>query len=159
MARLSHFSWGFFALSTSLASQVSFATPSTPKSTPITPSSSDAIKYITINGGVYFDPSCQKLKVPILLDPGKPCNSYSYIDSKGVKTSGSVANIRCYKNKVLYDAYPFSSTCSTTAEIIEKNHTLLVKNCSEAKSHEGLVYDKLIGYQYPGNIKCVDTSH
>jgi hypothetical protein len=33
----------------------------------------------------------------------------------------------------------------------------LVGACKAAISHEGAVYEKLIGYKYPGNIKGIDT--
>jgi len=116
------------------------------------------IKYILFYKAIYDDKACKISAGPaIVVDTGVYCHPYSYYDSQGVLFKGAIANIRCYKDRIVADNYPFSPTCDPKAKIIEKNSALYVGACKEAISHEGPVFEKLIGYKYPGNIKCIDT--
>lgn len=123
----------------------------------------DTQPHITFKVNVYKNPKCTgKLAGPaIVIDTSKSCNSYSYVDSKGVTTTGSQDHVRCYHNKVVFDKYPFSAKCLASEsfyqgkQIIEKNHSLPVGVCKEAASHDGPVYEKLSGYTYPGNENCM----
>ncbi len=118
--------------------------------------------YITFKIDVYKDAKCagKPAGPAIIVDTSKACGSYSYVDSKGVTTTGSQNNVRCYKDKVVFDKYAFSGKCLASEsyyqgkQIVEKNHSVKVGACQEAPSHEGPVYEKLSGYAYPGNEDC-----
>ena len=127
-----------------------------------TSANAETQKYATFEVEIYKDSKCtgKVAGPPIVIDTSKSCNSYSYVDSKGVTTVGSQNNVRCYKDKVVYDKYPFSSKCLASEsvyegkEVVEKNHSLTVGVCTEAPSHEGPVYEMLEGYRYLGSEDC-----
>lgn len=116
--------------------------------------------YAKFTIGVYTDKTCSdsSFKGPIDIDTTKPCLNYSYVDSKGKTTQGSNGHFRCYADKVVYDKYPFASDCDTKAQIVERDHAVPATACLEAPSHEGPVYEKLVGYTYPGSENCQELS-
>lgn len=128
----------------------------------LTSAHAETQKYITFKVDVYKNPKCAgKLAgAAIVIDTSKSCNSYSYVDSKGMTTTGSQNNVRCYKDKVIFDKYAFSGKCLASEsfyqgkQIVEKNHSIQVGACQEAPSHDGPVYEKLSGYVYQGNEGC-----
>lgn len=97
----------------------------------------------------------------IAMPTGTACVNYSYTDSKGLKTLGSNGNIRCYPDKVVFDKYPLVKDCPQNAKIIERDHKLSAdpKTCLRAPSHEGDVFEKLLGYTYPGNENCMKAAN
>lgn len=111
---------------------------------------------------VYKTPACKgKLAgPPIRINTSKTCNSYSYVDSKNRTINGSQNHLRCYKDKIVFDRYPFSNKCIASEsyyqgkQFVEKNDSLEVGQCHQAASHDGFVYEKLSGYHYPGNEDC-----
>jgi hypothetical protein len=120
---------------------------------PLTSAYAETHKHAIFKVDIYKDPKCTgKLAGPaIVVDTSKSCSSYSYVDSKGMTTVGSQNNVRCYKNKVVFDKYPFSSRCLASEsfyqgkQLVEKNHSLQLGVCQEAPSHDGPVYEKLSG--------------
>jgi len=106
---------------------------------------------------IYKNDACTgKPAGAIAMHTGKSCVNYYYFDSKGVKTLGSNGNIRCYPDKVVFDKYPLVKDCPPTAKIIDRDHSLSAdpKTCLRAPSHEGDVFEKLVGYTYPGHENC-----
>jgi len=87
----------------------------------------------------------------------KSCNNYSYVDSKGVTTKGSVGHFRCYPDKLVYDKYPLNWNCHKHGVIYNLNYSVPGDStkCQRAVSHEGYVYERLLNYKYPGNIYCI----
>ena len=115
-----------------------------------------SIGYTEFNIAVYKDKNCSpdsKLMPVIIIDTNQKCSNYSYTDSKGKVTKGSQTYIRCYKDKVVMDKFPFSFNCAKSS-VISLKHTVTVGKCIANPSHEGTVYEKLEGYEYPGNENC-----
>jgi hypothetical protein len=109
----------------------------------------------TFQVGVFADASCKTFTGPVDIDTSKACVNYSYVDSKGVTTNGSLGNFRCYADKVVLDKYPFAKDCDPKAEIVNKDWMVPAPpGCNEAPSHEGPVYESLVGYTYPGTESC-----
>lgn len=106
---------------------------------------------------IYSDDACTKQKGPIAIDASKACVDYSYVDSKGKTTWGSNGHFRCYKDKVVFDKYPFNPGCDPMAKLINKDYSIPAgpKQCQRAPSHDGDVFENLVGYQYPGSESCV----
>ncbi len=114
---------------------------------------------------MFSDAACEKpllqigLPFIVTMDTGQACFSFSYTDPAGLAVPTSHANFRCEKDKLLYDKYPFSSECklSTTSNAEPTKGYSISNTCQFAASHTGGVYEKLVGYQYPGNAACVDS--
>jgi hypothetical protein len=123
-----------------------------------TPNAHASGDYIDFKISVYKDKNCKGKpwgNIDIDTKPGF-CSSYEYADSKGVITKGGNGSFRCYKDKVVYNKYPFSATCSPDSDHYTPDYSVPAtgKRCFEAVSHEGPVYEYLKGYKYPGNVEC-----
>ena len=113
--------------------------------------------YAEFDIAVYGDKDCSPAskKTPVIkMDANLKCNSYSYADSVKKITTGSQGELRCYRDKVVMNKYPFSGTCDRKAKIIDKDHEVKAGECMPNPSHEGTVYEKLENYKYPGNEDC-----
>jgi hypothetical protein len=112
--------------------------------------------YINFKITVFNDAKCTDKKGDIEVNTKpKHCSSYSYTDSKGVVTHGSIGNVRCYQDRIVVDKFPFDPNCSPSGEHTNLNYTIPAEgHCQEAPSHEGSVYESLTGYKYPGNKEC-----
>lgn len=60
----------------------------------------EAQNHITFKVDIYKNDKCSGKSAPIIIDTSKPCNSYSYVDSKGITINGSQNHVRCYKDKM-----------------------------------------------------------
>lgn len=122
--------------------------------------------YITFEVDIYGNPQCSGQPIGIIsIDASKHCNTYSYVDSKGKTITGSQNNVRCYRDKIVYDKYPFSEKCLATEsyyqgkQFVEKNSAVPVNVCQKVLSHDGYIYEKLTQYTYPGNENCFTESN
>jgi hypothetical protein len=121
-----------------------------------------AAKHVVIEYAVYKNTTCSgKLVGKDKIDTGKKCFNYSYVDSKGVTTRGSLGNFHCYKDKVVMNKYPFAQNCTvehakTAMEKITNMDSPVpaAPGCRIAPSHEGQVSERLENYTYPGNENC-----
>lgn len=113
--------------------------------------------------GVYKDSKCKNLlsnglgdrALSVLaIDLSKKCSTFHYIDRANVKTPGAFANFKCYKEYITLSKYPMSESCINPKMVMD-NYKLSFK-CTRASSHEGVVYEKIIDYQYPGNEDCTE---
>ena len=91
-----------------------------------------------------YDQNCSTTFTTAHLDPHLPCSGGCYVDKSNKTFCDSASNFRCFPDRVEYTQHVGVENCSARALLTVNTSVHIV--CTEAKNHQGVIYNRLVNY-------------